>query len=62
MAKKLFTVISFFPGNDARKPCKYRNVSSLEHYAAFAKKTGFLYTNVYDKQTREYIERRYHNE
>jgi hypothetical protein len=62
MAKKLFTIISFFPPGDARQPCKYRNISNIDHYSKFALKAGFAYSNIYEKETRQYWGRKYHQD
>lgn len=62
MAQKLFTAIAFYHVGDDRKPCKYRNISNLANFDKFAAKNGFWYSNIYCKETRQYVERRYHSD
>ena len=60
MAQQLFTAIAFFPPGDGRKGWKYRNISNLPHFDRFAAKAGFWYANIYCKESKQYIERRYY--
>ena len=54
----LFTCIIFFEDKN-RIPAKYRNIRNLEKFKTFANTTNGHYFNVYDKQTRGYVQRVY---
>ena len=54
----LFTCIIFFY-DKTKTPAKYRNIKNLEKFKTFANTTNGNYFNVYDKQTRGYVQRVY---
>lgn len=62
MKKQLLTAICFYHVNDGRNPHKYRNISGIDKFMIFAKTKGFLYVNFYDKETKNFIERRWVND
>lgn len=57
MQKKLFTAIIFFDSSTGKSPAKYRNISNTASFAKFAQRSGAIYANWYDKETREFVGR-----
>jgi len=54
----LFTCIIFFE-DKTKTPAKYRNIKNLDKFKIFAFIANGIYFNVYDKQTRNFVERIY---
>jgi len=57
--KILYSCIVFFLPDAGIRPRKYRNVNSLMRFEKFVTSMGGIYYNVYNKRTREFIERVY---
>lgn len=51
-----YTIILFFPDEAERTPAKYRNINNIANFRRFADTTGAKYMNVYNKQTKAFIE------
>jgi hypothetical protein len=60
MGKPLYTAIVFF--EDKTMPRKYRNISNIHSFAKFCKLTNAYYFNVYNKETKQYVNRVYLND
>jgi len=58
MAKNLYNAIVFWD-NKATPVRKYRNISNISNFTNFAKSIGAEYFNLYEKDTRLYVERIY---
>lgn len=57
MAKKLYTAIVFMADGSATR--KYRNISSINTFYAFCKSINAAYFNMYDKDSKNFVERVY---
>lgn len=57
MAKTLYTAIVFF--EDKAPPRKYRNISNLTTFTNFCKMINAYYYNLYNKESKQYVERIY---
>lgn len=55
----IYTAICFFPKESGKKPHKYRNIRNLDKFLDFAFKMGFAYVNLYSKETRAYLGRKW---
>jgi|APGre2960657505_1045072.scaffolds.fasta_scaffold00883_21 hypothetical protein len=56
--RKKYSITVFFIENN-KKPRKYRNISNLISFTSFVKKSGGIYYNMYDQETKIYIKRIY---
>jgi len=58
MAKKLYSAIVFFKDN-IQPIRKYRNISNINNFINFARLIDAEYFNLYEKDTKLYVERIY---
>ena len=56
MTKKLYSATIFFKANRL-KPRKYRNITNKQRFAEFASRSGAIYVNWYDQQTKNFEKR-----
>lgn len=60
-AKARYTAICFYPSISERVPEKFR-FRKVEKFFPFALRKGFIYFNVYNRRTKEYLHRVWINE
>lgn len=56
---KSYTAIVFYPENAKIRPRKYRNISRLDNFLEFARKSGAIYVNLYSTKDRKFEARKW---
>ena len=57
--KQKYNAIIFFSPERAILPRKYRNITQLENFLIYAKKSGAWYVNLYNAKDRKFELRKY---
>lgn len=58
MSQTLYTAIGFFPKEDAVQPQKFKNVVDNSRFTRFCQGRGFVYVNMYFKESRKFAYRK----